>query len=70
MWDGEYAVGLQYLKYNYLPAECEQMRSLSDRICRMYSGFARGDCQKSVAVVGQAESGLFNDCRREIVEFD
>jgi hypothetical protein len=38
MWDGEYAVGLQHLKsYDYLPAECEQMHSLSDRISRVYS---------------------------------
>jgi hypothetical protein len=30
-WDGEYAVGLQYLKsFNYLPQECEQMQFLSD----------------------------------------
>ena len=45
MWDGEYTVGLQHLKsYNYLPAECEQMHSLSNacgglrlRISRVYS---------------------------------
>ncbi len=37
-WDGEYAVALQYLKsYNYLPAECEQMRVICDRINRVYS---------------------------------
>ncbi|MHC5916736.1 MAG: hypothetical protein ACYTXE_38470 [Nostoc sp.] len=38
MWDGEYAIGLQHLKsYNYLPEECEQIKSLSDRISRVYS---------------------------------
>ncbi|AUB43858.1 Site-specific DNA-cytosine methylase (plasmid) [Nostoc flagelliforme CCNUN1] len=37
MWDGEYAVGLQHLKsYDYLPAECQQMRQISDRISRVY----------------------------------
>ncbi|MEH2287296.1 hypothetical protein [Nostoc sp.] len=37
-WDGEYAIGLQHLKsYNYLPAECEQMRVICDRIGRVYS---------------------------------
>ncbi|MHC5746366.1 MAG: hypothetical protein ACYTXT_31625 [Nostoc sp.] len=37
-WDGEYAVGLQHLKsYNYLPAECEQMREICDRLGRVYS---------------------------------
>ncbi|MBG1268984.1 hypothetical protein [Nostoc sp. WHI] len=37
-WDGEYAVGLQHLKsFNYLPPECQQMKSLSDRLARIYS---------------------------------
>ncbi|AUB44784.1 Site-specific DNA-cytosine methylase (plasmid) [Nostoc flagelliforme CCNUN1] len=35
-WDGEYAVGLQHLKfYNYLSAVCEQMREICDRINRL-----------------------------------
>ncbi|MBG1258057.1 hypothetical protein, partial [Nostoc commune] len=38
LWDSEYTVGLQYLKsYNYLPAECEQMQVICDRISRVYS---------------------------------
>ncbi|MCC5603797.1 hypothetical protein [Nostoc favosum] len=38
MWDGEYAVGLQHLKsFNYLPQECQQIQSLSDRLARIYS---------------------------------
>ncbi|MBD6621311.1 hypothetical protein FNW02_37920 [Komarekiella sp. 'clone 1'] len=38
LWNGEYTVGLQYLKsFNYLPAECEQMRLVCDRITRVYS---------------------------------
>jgi hypothetical protein len=38
MWDGEYAIGLQHLKsYNYLPAECEQIQVICDRINRVYS---------------------------------
>lgn len=37
-WDSEYTVGLQHLKsFNYLPAECEQMRVICDRINRVYS---------------------------------
>ncbi len=37
-WDGEYTVALQHLKsYNYLPAECKQMRQICDRISRVYS---------------------------------
>ncbi|MEH2092092.1 hypothetical protein [Nostoc sp. 'Peltigera membranacea cyanobiont' N6] len=35
-WDGEYTIGLQHLKsYNYLPAECEQMQVICDRIRRL-----------------------------------
>jgi hypothetical protein len=68
-WDGEYTVGLQYLKsFDYLPAECEQIQSLSDRITRIYCDTLFGDSQKSVAVVGEAESGLFDCCGGEIVE--
>ncbi|MBC1221086.1 hypothetical protein GNF10_17230 [Nostoc sp. UCD121] len=38
MWDGEYAVGLQHLKsYDYLPAECQQVQEISDRINQVYS---------------------------------
>jgi hypothetical protein len=36
-WDGEYTLGLQYLKsLNYLPAECQQMQMICDRIARIY----------------------------------
>ncbi|MCC5654579.1 hypothetical protein LC609_33355 [Nostoc sp. XA013] len=35
-WDGEYTVGLQHLKsFNYLPAECELMQVICDRISRL-----------------------------------
>jgi hypothetical protein len=38
MWDGEHTVGLQHLKsFNYLPAECQQIQSLSDRLALIYS---------------------------------
>jgi hypothetical protein len=38
VWDGEYTIGLQHLKsFNYLPAECQQMQEISDRISRVYS---------------------------------
>jgi hypothetical protein len=38
MWDGEYTVGVKHLKsFNYLPAECQQMQVISDRINRVYS---------------------------------
>ncbi|MCC5661414.1 hypothetical protein LC608_31575 [Nostoc sp. XA010] len=46
-WDGEYAVGLQHLKsYDYLPAECEQIKEISDRINRVYSSSLEESVQR------------------------
>ncbi|BDI20458.1 hypothetical protein ANSO36C_62600 (plasmid) [Nostoc cf. commune SO-36] len=54
MWDGEYAVGLQHLKsYNYLPAECEQMRVICDRINRVYSSGLEDSVQKFLEMLGK-----------------
>ena len=68
MWDGEYAVGLQHLKsYDYLPAECEQIKEISDRINRLYSrGLEEG--AEVFGDAGEAESGLFDSFGKEIVE--
>ncbi|MEJ6484773.1 hypothetical protein N0Y54_26235 [Nostoc punctiforme UO1] len=71
MWDGEYAVGLQHLKsFNYLPAECEQMRE----ICDACGGLRLRECIGGVGaevfgVVGEAESGLFDYSGRKSVEY-
>lgn len=36
VWDGEYTVRTAHLKpLNYLPAECQQMQLISDRINRL-----------------------------------
>ncbi|MHC5598959.1 MAG: hypothetical protein ACYTXC_23965 [Nostoc sp.] len=54
MWDGEYAVGLQHLKsYNYLPAECEQMQVICDRISRVYSSGLEESVQKFLESLGK-----------------
>ncbi|MBU7586864.1 MAG: hypothetical protein KAF91_29105, partial [Nostoc sp. TH1S01] len=38
LWDGELVVGVQHLKsYDYLPAECQQMQQVCDRISQIYS---------------------------------
>ncbi|WP_438822941.1 hypothetical protein [Nostoc favosum] len=53
-WDGEYAVGLQHLKsYNYLPAECQQVREISDRINRVYSSELEESVQKFLESLGK-----------------
>ncbi|MBE9001417.1 hypothetical protein IQ274_25185 [Nostoc sp. LEGE 12447] len=54
VWDGEYAVGLQHLKsYNYLPAECEQMRVICDRINRVYSSGLEESVQRFLESLGK-----------------
>ncbi|MBC6435507.1 hypothetical protein FM036_39300 [Nostoc sp. HG1] len=54
MWDGEYTVGLQHLKsFNYLPAECEQMQSLCDRLIWVYSGALEESVQKFLEMLGK-----------------
>ncbi|MEH1992117.1 hypothetical protein [Nostoc sp.] len=54
MWDGEYTVGLQHLKsYNYLPAECEQMQEICDRINRVYSSALEESVQKFLEMLGK-----------------
>ncbi len=53
-WNGEYTVGLQHLKsYNYLPAECEQMREISDRINRVYSSGLEESVQRFLESLGK-----------------
>jgi hypothetical protein len=53
-WDGEYTVGLQHLKsYNYLPAECEQMRVICDRIGRVYSRGLEESVQRFLESLGK-----------------
>ncbi|MCC5611971.1 hypothetical protein LC612_35880 [Nostoc sp. CHAB 5834] len=54
MWDGEYAVGLQHLKsFNYLPAECEQMQVICDRINQVYSSGLEESVQRFLESLGK-----------------
>ena len=54
MWDGEYTVGLQHLKsYEYLPAECQQIQVICDRINRMYSSGLEESVQKFLEMLGK-----------------
>ena len=54
MWDGEYAVGLQHLKsYEYLPAECEQMQVVCDRISRVYSDLLEETVKSLLQLLGK-----------------
>ncbi|MHC5826463.1 MAG: hypothetical protein ACYT04_64030, partial [Nostoc sp.] len=54
LWHGEYTVGLQHLKsYNYLPAKCEQMQLVCDRINRVYSSSLEESVQRFLESLGK-----------------
>ncbi|MBC1220967.1 hypothetical protein GNF10_29965 [Nostoc sp. UCD121] len=54
LWDSKYTVGLQYLKsYNYLPAECEQMQVICDRISRVYSDLLEETVKSLLQALGK-----------------
>jgi hypothetical protein len=69
MWDGEYAVGLQHLKsYNYLPAECEQMREICDRISRVYSSGLEESVQKFLEMLGKLNRAYLTDLEEKLLK--
>ncbi|MDZ8135782.1 MAG: hypothetical protein RM049_10840 [Nostoc sp. DedQUE04] len=67
-WDGEYTVGLQHLKsLNYLPAECEQMRVICDRISRVYSGELEESVQRFLESLGKLKRGYLTDLEEKVL---
>ncbi|MEH1919416.1 hypothetical protein [Nostoc sp.] len=69
MWDGEYAVGLQHLKsYNYLPAECEQVQEISDRISRVYSSVLEESVQKFLESLGKLKRVYLTDLEEKVLK--
>ncbi|MBD2536024.1 hypothetical protein H6G97_44565 [Nostoc flagelliforme FACHB-838] len=68
MWDGEYAVGLQHLKsYEYLPAECEQMQVICDRINRVYSSGLEESVQKFLESLGKLRRSYLTDLEDKVL---
>ncbi|MBN3870190.1 hypothetical protein [Nostoc sp. JL33] len=68
MWDGEYTVGLQHLKsFNYLPAECEQMQSLSDRITRVYSDLLEETVKSLLQSLGKVNRPYLTELEEKLL---
>ena len=68
LWDGVYIVGLQHLKsYNYLPAECEQMRVICDRISRVYSSGLEESVQKFLEMLGKLNRAYLTDLEEKVL---
>ncbi|MCC5610095.1 hypothetical protein LC612_25855 [Nostoc sp. CHAB 5834] len=67
-WDGEYTVGLQHLKsYNYLPAKCEQMQVICDRINRVYSSELEESVQKFLQSLGKLNRSYLTDLEEKVL---
>jgi hypothetical protein len=67
-WDGEYTVGLQHLKsFNYLPAECEQMQLISDRISRVYSSGLEESVQRFLESLGKLNRAYLTDLEGKVL---
>ena len=68
MWDSEYTVGLQHLKsYNYLPAECEQMQVICDRINRVYSSGLEESVQRFLESLGKLKRAYFTTLEEKVL---
>ncbi|ODH02775.1 hypothetical protein A4S05_22435 [Nostoc sp. KVJ20] len=67
-WGGEYTVGLQHLKsYNYVPAECEQMRVICERINRVYSSGLEESVQKFLESLGKLKRAYLTDLEEKVL---
>jgi hypothetical protein len=68
MWDGEYTIGLQHLKsFNYLPQECKQMQSLSDRISRVYSNSLEETVKNLLQSLGKVNRPYFTGVEEKLL---
>jgi len=68
MWDCEHTVGLQHLKsYDYLPAECKQMRVICDRISRVYSSGLEESVQRFLESLGKLNRGYLTDLEEKLL---
>jgi hypothetical protein len=70
-WDGEYAVALQHLKsYDYLPAECQQMQLISDRIHRLRnSGKLEASAEAVLKCLGELKRPYLTAFEEELLSF-
>jgi hypothetical protein len=67
-WDGEYTVGLQHLKsFNYLPAECQQMRVICDRINQVYSSGLEESVQRFLESLGKLKQAYLTAVEEKLL---
>ncbi|MEH2146781.1 hypothetical protein [Nostoc sp.] len=69
MWDGEHTVGLQHLKsYEYLPAECEQMQVICDRISRVYSDSLEETVKSLLQLLGKVNRAYLTAVEEKLLK--
>ncbi|MBD2536739.1 hypothetical protein H6G97_48845 [Nostoc flagelliforme FACHB-838] len=67
-WDGEYTIALQHLKsYDYLPAECQQMREICDRVNRVYSSELEESVQKFLESLGKLNRAYLTGLEEKVL---
>ncbi|MEH2078179.1 MAG: hypothetical protein V7K57_27920 [Nostoc sp.] len=65
---GEYTVSLQHLKsFNYLPAECEQMQVICDRISRVYSDSLEETAKDLLQSLGKLNRPYLTDLEEKLL---
>jgi hypothetical protein len=71
MWDGEYTVKIDHLKtLNYLPAECQQMQVICDRISRLRENENLEEAARAVLkYLGELKRPYLNAFEEELLSF-
>ncbi|MBG1268329.1 hypothetical protein [Nostoc sp. WHI] len=68
IWDGEYTIGLKHLKsYNYLPAECQQMQVICDRITRVYSDLLEETVKSLLQLLGKLNRPYLTELEEKLL---
>lgn len=68
LWDGELTVGVQHLKsYNYLPAECQQIQEICDRINRVYSSELEESVQRFLESLGKLKRSYLTQLEEKVL---
>ncbi|MBD2255450.1 hypothetical protein [Nostoc parmelioides] len=67
-WNSELTLGVQHLKsYNYLPAECEQMQVICDRIGRVYSSGLGESVQRFLESLGKVNRAYLSQLEEKVL---
>ncbi|MDM9580124.1 hypothetical protein [Nostoc sp. GT001] len=71
VWDGEYTIGVKHLKsFNYLPQECKEMQSLSDRIHRLRENENLEEAARAVLKhLGELKRPYLNEFEERLLSF-